>query len=244
MWRTRRRAEHYVYAWWWELFEFSRKWAPAAGRPPQPTRAAADASADWFPRARSPARRLMFSCVVGFISRGSAQQVVVATTLSFFTFLFFREVAPFASRNLYIVGYVSNFTLFAFLYIALLLKMSVALGAGGNNSIGFTLLVGALTFGIFIVPAGVIIRSLFNYKLELAQPVPPKSAAPKKGKAGAPPKDAQDATGAAEKAATAGAAHEARHSTGAPHAAHHAAPSHAAAHHAAEKHAASEHPSH
>ena len=98
--------------------------------------------------------------------------------------------------------------------------------------------------GIFIVPAGVIIRSLFNYKLELAQPVPPKSAAPKKGKAGAPPKDAQDATGAAEKAATAGAAHEARHSTGAPHAAHHAAPSHAAAHHAAEKHAASEHPSH
>ena len=70
-------------------------------------------------------RKLMLTSILALIAPGSAGQVVVGLLVAFFTLLATLHFAPYAERNLNLVGQAVQANLFFVLFVGLLLKLDI-----------------------------------------------------------------------------------------------------------------------
>jgi hypothetical protein len=103
----------------------------------------------WYWESVELIRKLILTSILALISPGSAGQVIVGLLVAFSALIANIKRKPYAQDAFNFVNQVAQFNLFAFLFVALLLKVNLD---GDGSRFFFTGIVGALTVLPVLVP--------------------------------------------------------------------------------------------
>jgi hypothetical protein len=103
----------------------------------------------WYWESVELIRKLILTSILALISPGSAGQVIVGLLVAFCALIANIKRKPYAQDAYNFVNQVAQFNLFAFLFVALLLKVNLD---GDGSRLFFTGIVGAMTVLPVLVP--------------------------------------------------------------------------------------------
>ena len=109
-------------------------------------------SACWYWESVELGRKLVLTSILTLIAPGSAGQVLVGLLIAFFMLVLNLRLRPYADSGLNSMNALSQYNLFFFLLVALLLKVNLD---GDASKDFFSYIVGVLTVVPIIIPIGI-----------------------------------------------------------------------------------------
>ena len=109
-------------------------------------------SACWYWEAVELGRKLVLTSILTLIAPGSAGQVLVGLLIAFFMLVLNLRLRPYADSGLNSMNALSQYNLFFFLLVALLLKVNLD---GDASKDFFSYIVGVLTVVPIVIPIGI-----------------------------------------------------------------------------------------
>ena len=109
-------------------------------------------SACWYWESVELGRKLVLTSILTLIAPGSAGQVLVGLLIAFFMLVLNLRLRPYADSGLNSMNALSQYNLFFFLLVALLLKVNLD---GDSSKDFFSYIVGVLTVVPIVIPIGI-----------------------------------------------------------------------------------------